>query len=76
MARSGKTSLLHFLTRDAADEEQRGLENEVNHWKDIAQAKDAVLAEKDRRIAELERLGGLFFRFSLSISHLITYHRT
>jgi hypothetical protein len=51
--------LLHFLTRDAADEEQRALENDVNRWKDIAKAKDAIIAEKDRRIAELERMGTL-----------------
>jgi len=57
LARSGKTSLLHFLTRDAADQEQRALENEVNRWKDIAKAKDAVIAEKDKRITELERAG-------------------
>lgn len=59
LARSGKTSLLHFLTRDAADEEQRGLENEIHRWKDIAKAKEAIIAEKDRRIAELERTGAL-----------------
>jgi hypothetical protein len=61
LARSGKTSLLHFLTRDAADEEQRGLEDQVNRWKDIASAKDAIIAEKEKRIAELERAGSSLF---------------
>jgi hypothetical protein len=63
LARSGKTSLLHFLTRDAADQEQRGLENEVNRWKDIAKAKDAIIAEKDKRITELERAGSSYHAF-------------
>jgi hypothetical protein len=60
LARSGKTSLLHFLTRDAANEEQRALEDEVNRWENIAKAKDAVILEKDRRIAELERAGSSY----------------
>lgn len=52
--------MLHFLTREAADEEKEAVEKEVSRWKDIVKQKDAQLAEKDERIAGLEEQGALF----------------
>lgn len=59
LSRTGKSSVLYLLTREAADEEKRDLVNEVNNWKDVVQEKDAVIADKNKRIAELEQLGEL-----------------
>jgi hypothetical protein len=67
-ARSGKSGLLHFLTREAADEEQRGLEDDIKRLTDIAKVKDAIIAEKDKRIADLERIG-LSNRLLISCSY-------
>ncbi|KZP21206.1 hypothetical protein FIBSPDRAFT_953935 [Athelia psychrophila] len=55
LARAGKSSLLHFLSRDAADEEHRALEDEVARLKDIAKAKDAFIGERDRHVREMEQ---------------------
>lgn len=49
--------MLHFLTREAADEEKEAVEKEVSRWKDIVKQKDAQLAEKDKRIVGLEEQG-------------------
>lgn len=51
---SEKSYMLHFLTREAADEEKEAVEKEVSRWKDIVKQKDAQLAEKDERIVGLE----------------------
>ena len=72
LAKSGKTSLLHFLTRDAADEEQRALEAEINRWKDTVKSKNATLAAKDKRVAELERIGSYSYSFEYEFAILIT----
>ncbi|RDB20981.1 hypothetical protein Hypma_011820 [Hypsizygus marmoreus] len=55
LMRSGKTSVLHLLTREAADEEKRTLEKEVTRWKDVATERQKTIDEKDGRIAELEK---------------------
>lgn len=55
---SGKSYMLHFMTREAADQEQEVIRKEIEHWKDVAKRKDAQLAEKDKQIAEVKAQGG------------------
>jgi hypothetical protein len=57
LIRTGKTSILNLITREAADEEQRMMEKEVARWKDVAEEKEKRIIEKDLRIAELEQRG-------------------
>lgn len=56
---SEKSYMLHFLTREAADEEKETMRKEVERWKDIVKQKDAQLTEKDQTIATLEAQGKL-----------------
>ena len=55
LTRSGKSSVLYLLTREAADEEKRAVERDLARLKDIMKEKDATIAENDKRIAELQR---------------------
>lgn len=48
----GKTSTLHFLTREAADEERRGVEREVERLKEALADKDKLIAARDHAIRE------------------------
>lgn len=57
LTRSGNSSVLHLLTRDAADEEKRLIEKELVRWKDVSKEKDGIIMDKDSRIAELEQAG-------------------
>ncbi|KAL5529355.1 hypothetical protein ACEPAG_5340 [Sanghuangporus baumii] len=50
LTREGKISTLHFLTREAADEERRGVERQVEKLKQALRDKDKVIAEKDATI--------------------------
>ena len=54
---SGKSYMLHFMTREAADQEQEVMRKEIQHWKDVAKRKDIQLAEKDKQIAEANAHG-------------------
>ena len=49
--------MLHFMTREAADQEQEVMRKEIQHWKDVAKRKDIQLAEKDKQIAEANAHG-------------------
>ncbi|PFH54148.1 hypothetical protein AMATHDRAFT_135780 [Amanita thiersii Skay4041] len=51
----GKDSILHMITREAADEEKRLLEKELAQLKDVLAGKTQKLKEKDKLIAELEQ---------------------
>jgi hypothetical protein len=57
LTRTGKTSILNLITREAADEEQRTMEKEIARWKDVAQEKERRIIQKDQRITELEQQG-------------------
>lgn len=57
---TGQSYMVQFLTREAADEEKKSLDKEVTRLKDKLKQKDANLAEKDKRIAELEAQGQLY----------------
>lgn len=52
LTREGKTSTLHFLTREAADEERRGIERQVAQIKEALSNKDKTIAEMNRAIRE------------------------
>ncbi|KAK7054635.1 hypothetical protein VNI00_003098 [Paramarasmius palmivorus] len=61
LSRSGRTSVLHLITRDAADEEKRMIEQEVAKLRDeladkarVINEKDDLLAEKDQIVKELQ----------------------
>lgn len=45
--------MVHFLSRDAANEEKKELEREIGRSRDIIKQKDAQLSEKDQRIREV-----------------------
>ncbi|OBZ69170.1 hypothetical protein A0H81_10976 [Grifola frondosa] len=49
---SEKSYTLHFLTREAADEENKAMKTEVDRLKETIRRKDMLLAEKDKLIAQ------------------------
>jgi hypothetical protein len=53
MLKEGRDSTVHFLTREAADEEKRILEERLEKAKEALKQKDAVIKDKDARIAAL-----------------------
>ncbi|THH27048.1 hypothetical protein EUX98_g7141 [Antrodiella citrinella] len=52
---SKKPYMLQFLSREAADEEKKELEQELARARDVTKKKDAQLAEKDQRVREAEQ---------------------
>jgi hypothetical protein len=55
MLKEGRNSTIHFLTREAADEEKRILEERLEKAKETLKQKDAVIKDKDARIAALDQ---------------------
>jgi hypothetical protein len=53
MLKEGRGSTVHFLTRQAADEEKRMLEERLEKSKEALRQKDAIIKDKDARIAAL-----------------------
>jgi len=53
MLKDGRESTVHFLTREAADEEKRILEERLEKAKEALKQKDAVIKDKDARIVAL-----------------------
>ncbi|KAI9446269.1 hypothetical protein H4582DRAFT_2069604 [Lactarius indigo] len=53
MLKKGRTSVLHFLTSEAADEEKRIFEEHLREVKEELKRKDGVIKDKDNRIAAL-----------------------
>ncbi|THH10846.1 hypothetical protein EW145_g1046 [Phellinidium pouzarii] len=52
LTREGKTSTLHFLTREAADEERRDIERLVDQLQEALKKKDKIIAGRDATINE------------------------
>ena len=50
---SNKPYMLQFLSREAADEEKKELEEEIARSRDIIKQKDAQIAEKEERIQDV-----------------------
>ena len=57
LIRTGKTSILNLITREAADEEQQAKDKEIAWWKTVSEEKENRIIENDQRIAELEQKG-------------------
>lgn len=55
LARSGKTPALHFLTREAADEEQRTLESRLLQLQRTLEEKNSQISQLTERGEELSR---------------------
>ncbi|KAJ4487706.1 hypothetical protein J3R30DRAFT_3695297 [Lentinula aciculospora] len=56
LMRSSKTSVLHLLTREAADEENRKFENEVLVWRQQFEEAQDTIKERDQTIKEKDQL--------------------
>ncbi|KAG9318584.1 hypothetical protein JVU11DRAFT_676 [Chiua virens] len=56
LSRTGQAFALHFLTREAADEEKRVVEQDISHLQEVIKSKDSVINEKINRVSELEQL--------------------
>ncbi len=62
LAQRGKHSILHLITREAADEEQRKLVQDVAQLRKVLAEKDQALHEKDNQTAELRQIGKIALR--------------
>ncbi|KAF8723427.1 hypothetical protein AX14_009273 [Amanita brunnescens Koide BX004] len=56
LAQHGKHSILHMITREAADEEQRTLERDIARLREALAEKEQALKEKDGQITELRQI--------------------
>ncbi|KAG7092696.1 hypothetical protein E1B28_009027 [Marasmius oreades] len=56
LSKSGKTSVIHLLTREAADEEKKSVQQEVARLKAELVQKDIVIKEKDKMMSEKETI--------------------
>lgn len=52
LTREGKTSTLHFITREAADEERRVLERQNEALKQSLREKDQEIQKRDMTVQE------------------------
>jgi hypothetical protein len=57
LTRSGKGSVLHLVTREAADEEKRAVERDMARWNALAKEKDETNEQNKRQITELQQSG-------------------
>lgn len=62
LAQRGKHSILHLITREAADEEQRKLVQDAARLRQALAEKDQALHEKDNQMAELRQIGEIALR--------------
>ncbi|KAJ7172264.1 hypothetical protein C8R46DRAFT_1216113 [Mycena filopes] len=56
LAREGKTSVLHMVTREHADAEKRSSEEQVTYWKDQVDKTKKLLEGKEEEIVHLKQL--------------------
>jgi hypothetical protein len=64
LTRSGKTSVLYLLTREAADEEKRIVERDLARLRDMMKEKDDVISQNDKRVSDLQQAGKQIHRYS------------
>lgn len=74
LAQHGKHSILHMITREAADEEQRTLERDIARLREALAEKEQALKEKDGQITELRQIGNVVFQ-TLAMGLLTPYLR-
>lgn len=48
---------MNLITREAADEEKRVMEKELKRWKEMAEARQATLSERENKMTEMEAIG-------------------
>jgi hypothetical protein len=60
LTRSGSGSVLHLVTREAADEEKKTIERDLAKWKALAKEKDEVNEQKNKEITGLQQSGTPF----------------
>ncbi|KAL0946748.1 hypothetical protein HGRIS_012926 [Hohenbuehelia grisea] len=53
LSRSGSSSVLHLMTREAADEEKRLLEQDIARLKENLAEKDRIISQRDKKIGDL-----------------------
>ena len=58
-SKAGSSYTLHFLTREAAEEEKRAQTEEIKKLKDVIKQRDATIAAKEREIQEGRQEGAL-----------------
>ncbi|KAH7873628.1 uncharacterized protein C8R40DRAFT_1112879 [Lentinula edodes] len=74
LMRSGKTSVLHLLTREAADEENRKIENEVLAWRQQFEEAQEIIKEKDQLIKEsAQREKEVVFELEVEKKNFLAY---
>ncbi|KAJ3999191.1 hypothetical protein F5050DRAFT_1739379 [Lentinula boryana] len=74
LMRSGKTSVLQLLTREAADEENRKIENEVSVWRQRYEEAQEVMKEKDQLLKErAQREKELIFELEVEKKNFLTF---
>lgn len=55
LTREGKTTTLHILTREAADEERRELDRELERLRAALKEKDKIISERDTIINDRDQ---------------------
>ncbi|KAJ3989180.1 hypothetical protein F5890DRAFT_83082 [Lentinula detonsa] len=74
LMRSGKTSVLQLLTREAADEENRKIENEVSVWRQRYEEAQAAMKERDQLLKErAQREKELLFELEVEKKNFLTF---
>ncbi|KAJ4475864.1 hypothetical protein C8R41DRAFT_544556 [Lentinula lateritia] len=74
LMRSGKTSVLHLLTREAADEENRKIENEVLAWRQQFEEAQEIIKERDQLIKEsAQREKEVLFELEVEKKNFLAY---
>ncbi|KAJ3744935.1 hypothetical protein DFH05DRAFT_1459861 [Lentinula detonsa] len=74
LMRSGKTSVLQLLTREAADEENRKIENEVSVWRQRYEEAQEVMKERDQLLKErAQREKELIFELEVEKKNFLTF---
>ncbi|KAJ3770765.1 hypothetical protein FB446DRAFT_742956 [Lentinula raphanica] len=73
LMRSGKTSVLHLLTREAADEEKRKIENEVLVWRQRLEEAQEIIKEMEQSIKDkTQREKELIFELEIEKKNYMT----
>ncbi|KAJ7632827.1 hypothetical protein FB45DRAFT_1057849 [Roridomyces roridus] len=56
LSTNGKSSVLHMVTREKADQEKRSAEDQVTYWKGVADEREKLIREKNTEIENLRQL--------------------
>ncbi|KAJ3933448.1 MAG: hypothetical protein NXY57DRAFT_1066609 [Lentinula lateritia] len=70
LTRSGKTSVLHLLTREATDVENQKIENEVLAWRQQFEEAQEIIKERDQLIKEKKEV---LFELKIEKKNFLAY---